>query len=216
MRQTHSSCLSHWIQHKTWTECLDLKSLLPETKYVVIIKSTIAVIFEHLLSAGSHDKGLTSIMVPQRRPDIKATQISSKFTIFTPSNISWAESNAAQNLEVGIGIYKESSRKSPLILPWRPRKGWETKEKASVFLSLFFLRLFFHSLAPQPPINHVMVAAAIAVWAGGNLELQRKEPWSIRVGKPLGFLTSSYRKDVLWRISRAPASGLGTGKEKPQ
>ena len=93
-----------------------MKSLLPATKYVVIIKSTGAAIFEHLLSAGSHDKGLTGIMVPQSRPDIKVTQISSKFIIFTPSNISWAESNAMQNLEVGISIYKESSRKSPLIL----------------------------------------------------------------------------------------------------
>lgn len=61
-----------------------------------------------------------------------------------------------------------------------------------------------------------MVAAAIAVWAGGNPELQGEEPWSIRVGKPRGFLTSSYRKDMVWKESRAPASGLGTCKEKPQ
>ena len=123
-------------------QSMDLKSLLPATKYVVIIKSTVAAIFEHLLSAGSHDKGLTGIMVPQRRPDIKVTQISSKFIIFTPSNISWAESNAMQNLEVGISIYKESSRKSPLILSWGPRKGWDTEEKASVFFSLPFFPPF--------------------------------------------------------------------------
>lgn len=197
---------------KPW-QSMDLKSLLPATKYVVIIKSTIDAIFEHLLSAGSHDKGLTGIMVPQRRPDIKVTQISSKFIIFTPSNISWAESNAVQNLEVGIGIYKESSRKSPLILSWGPRKGWDIEEKASVF---FFSAFFFRSLAPQPPINHLMVAAAIAVWAGGKPELQWEEPWPTRVGKPLGFHTSSHRKDMVCTVSRAPASGLGTGQEKPQ
>lgn len=62
----------------------------------------------------------------------------------------------------------------------------------------------------------MVVAAAIAVWAGGNPELQWEEPWPTRAGKPLGFHTSSHRKDMACKVSRAPASGLGTGKEKPQ